>query len=47
MRHVHLASHELLIIDKLGFVPLSKTSAELLFGHCQIKFAGSSLPIPF
>ena len=27
----HLASHELLIIDKLGFVPLSKTSAELLF----------------
>ena len=26
-----LASHELLIIDELGFVLLSKTSAELLF----------------
>ena len=26
-----LASHELLIIDELGFVPLSKTSAEQLF----------------
>ena len=26
-----LASHELLIIDELGFVPLSKTGAELLF----------------
>ncbi len=29
--HRQLASHELLIIDKLGFVPLSKTGAELLF----------------
>ena len=26
-----LANHKLLIIDKLGFVPLSKTGAELLF----------------
>ena len=26
-----LASHELLIIDELGFVPLSRTGAELLF----------------
>jgi len=26
-----LAGHELLIIDELGFVPLSKTGAELLF----------------
>ncbi len=26
-----LASHELLIIDEIGFVPLSKTGAELLF----------------
>ena len=29
-----LASHELLIIDELGFVPLSKTGAELLFEPC-------------
>ena len=26
-----LASYELLIVDELGFVPLSKTGAELLF----------------
>jgi DNA replication protein DnaC len=26
-----MASHELLIVDELGFVPLSKTGAELLF----------------
>lgn len=26
-----IASHELLIVDELGFVPLSKTGAELLF----------------
>jgi DNA replication protein DnaC len=26
-----LASYELLIVDELGFVPLSKTSAKLLF----------------
>ncbi len=26
-----IASYELLIVDKLGFVPLSKTGAELLF----------------
>lgn len=27
----HLASFELLIVDELGFVPLSKTGAEMLF----------------
>ena len=27
----NLVSHKLLIIDELGFVPLSKTGAELLF----------------
>ena len=27
----HMVSHKLLIIDELGFVPLSKTGAELLF----------------
>ena len=27
----HLAKYRLLIIDELGFVPLSKTGAELLF----------------
>jgi DNA replication protein DnaC len=26
-----LAAYELLIVDELGFVPLSKTGAELLF----------------
>jgi DNA replication protein DnaC len=26
-----IASYELLIVDELGFVPLSKTGAELLF----------------
>ncbi len=26
-----MASYELLIVDELGFVPLSKTGAELLF----------------
>src|SRR5467141_5057219 len=26
-----MASHELLIVDELGFVPLSKTGAEVLF----------------
>jgi DNA replication protein DnaC len=26
-----MAAHELLIVDELGFVPLSKTGAELLF----------------
>ncbi len=27
----HLASFELLVVDELGFVPLSKTGAEMLF----------------
>ncbi len=26
-----MATHQLLIVDELGFVPLSKTGAELLF----------------
>jgi DNA replication protein DnaC len=29
--HKQMANHKLLIIDELGFVPLSKTGAELLF----------------
>ncbi len=29
--HKQIASYELLIVDELGFVPLSKTGAELLF----------------
>ena len=28
-----LTNHKLLIIDELGFVPLSKTGAELLLAH--------------
>ena len=36
-----LAKYKLLIIDELGFVPLSKTGAELLFEvfsrHCHVK----------
>src|SRR5579863_7202020 len=32
LRHqTHLARQELLIVDELGFVPLSKTGAEMLF----------------
>ena len=31
----HLASFELLIVDELGFVPLSKTGAEMLFEGLQ------------
>ncbi len=30
-RQKHLARQELLIVDELGFVPLSKTGAEMLF----------------
>jgi DNA replication protein DnaC len=30
-----IASYELLIVDELGFAPLSKTGAELLFERCS------------
>jgi DNA replication protein DnaC len=32
-----LASYELLIVDELGYVPLSKTGAELLFDQNQLE----------
>src|SRR2546425_11701623 len=39
-----LASYELLIIDELGFVPLSKTGAELLFEVFSLRYErGSTL----
>lgn len=47
-----LASHELLIVDELGFVPLSKTGAELLFEVLSQRYERSStlvtsnLPFP-
>ena len=34
-----MATHELLIVDELGFVPLSKTGAELLFEGLWCKIA--------
>ena len=37
-----LASHELLIIDELGFVPLSKTGAEMLFEVFSQRYERSS-----
>ena len=33
-----LASHDLLIIDELGFVPLSKTGAEMLFEIFSLRY---------
>ena len=40
-----LAKYKLLIIDELGFVPLSKTGAELLFGTgCQWRALPKDLP---
>ena len=33
-----LASYELLLIDELGFVPLSKTGAEMLFEICSLRY---------
>src|SRR5687768_2106300 len=33
-----LASYELLIIDELGFVPLSKTGAEMLFEIFSLRY---------
>jgi len=39
-----IASHKLLIIDELGFVPLSKTGAELLFEMISLRYErGSTL----
>jgi DNA replication protein DnaC len=37
-----LASYELLIVDELGFVPLSKTGAELLFETFSQRYERSS-----
>jgi DNA replication protein DnaC len=37
-----LAAHELLIIDELGYVPLSKTGAELLFETISQRYERSS-----
>ena len=39
-----VAGHKLLIIDELGFVPLSKTRAELLFETISLRYErGSTL----
>jgi len=39
-----IASYELLIVDELGFVPLSKTGAELLFEMLSQRYErGSTL----
>jgi DNA replication protein DnaC len=39
-----IASYELLIVDELGFVPLSKTGAELLFAMLSQRYErGSTL----
>lgn len=38
----HLAKHELLIVDELGFVPLSKSGAELLFEILSQRYERSS-----
>ena len=40
-----LASQELLIIDELGFVPLSKTGAELLFEVISQRYERGSIII--
>ena len=48
----HLSSQELLIVDELGFVPLSKSGAELLFEVLSQRYESSStlvtsnLPFP-
>jgi transposase len=42
--HKQIASYELLIVDELGFVPLSKTGAELLFEMLSQRYErGSTL----
>jgi DNA replication protein DnaC len=38
----YMASYELLIVDELGFVPLSKTGAELLFDVFSQRYEGGS-----
>ena len=38
-----LASYELLIVDELGFVPLSKTGAELLFETLSLRYERASI----
>jgi len=40
-----LASQELLIVDELGFVPLSKTGAELLFEVISQRYERGSIII--
>ena len=40
-----IASYELLIVDELGFVPLSKTGAELLFEMLSQRYERGSLVI--
>ena len=40
-----LAAHDLLIIDELGFVPLSKTGAELLFEIISQRYERGSIII--
>jgi DNA replication protein DnaC len=40
-----IASHDLLIIDELGFVPLSKTGAELLFEVISRRYERGSIVI--
>ena len=40
-----LAAYELLIVDELGFVPLSKTGAELLFEIFSQRYERASVPI--
>jgi len=41
-----LAAYELLVIDELGYVPLSKTGAELLFETISQRYERSSTLIP-
>ena len=43
--HKQLASQDLLIIDELGFVPLSKTGAELLFESISQSYERGSIII--
>jgi DNA replication protein DnaC len=42
---IQMAGFNLLIIDKLGFVPFSKTGAELLFGLISHRYEGGSILI--
>lgn len=40
-----LATYKLLVIDELGFVPLSKTGAELLFEIFSQRYERGKLPV--